>query len=201
MASGSFLRTHDSVLAAFIMRGILLLADNCREIPLPLVTKVWQDYWWYRLFATVILCCADLVKAMSRVSFAKIGLVAAGLMLAVETSFGCIVALGIGFEPVPLLLGIAFVLGFPVYLLGLRSLRGAAIGLWVLLLYRGAALCLVKPFQWINPFRDFNPLEAGWMSLLPYAAILFSASLWMLASVTGSARGSTLLSALQARTR
>ena len=134
---------------------------------------------------------------MNRLSLAKTALVAAGAMLVIDTFCGSIVALGIGFEPAPVPLGIAFALGFPVYLLGLRSLRGAAIGLWILFLYRWAALCSVmKPFQWINPFRDFNP-HAGWLSLLPYSAILVSASVWMLSSANGSLKGSTLLGALQ----
>jgi hypothetical protein len=118
---------------------------------------------------------------------AKFGLIAAGIMLGFETLIGCIVALGIGFEPVPLPMGLAFAMGFPVYLLGLRSIRAAAIGLWALFLYRWGVLCCVtRPCQVVSP-------GWGWASLLPVSAFLVSACIWKLSRAKEPVRVNTLL--------
>lgn len=120
-------------------------------------------------------------------AFAKVGLIAAGIMLALESLIGCVAALGIGFEPAPVLLGLALSMGLPVYLLSLRSLRWAAIGLWVLFLYRWAVLCcLNRPIQLVNPVR-------GWAFLLPISTILVSVCIWMLSRVNGPMRLNSLL--------
>lgn len=129
---------------------------------------------------------------MNSVSLAKAGLIVAGMMLAIETFMGSIAALGIGFEPLPILLGLALAMGFPVYLIGLVSLRLAAIGLWVLFLYRWAVFCFLD-----QPFRLVNPIRLGWSSLLPLAAILVSASFWAFSRVRDSMPVRTLGDVLQ----
>jgi len=112
-------------------------------------------------------------------------------MLCVETAIGSIAALGIGFEPAPVLLGLAFAMGFPVYLLGLHSLRAAAVGLWMLFLFRWAVLCcLSRPCQLVSPIW-------GWISLLPVSAILVTACTWMLSGVDEPVRGTALLDVLR----
>lgn len=128
---------------------------------------------------------------MNGVVLAKLGLIAAGIMLGLETLIGCVAALGIGFEPLPVMLGLALTMGFPVYLLSLRSLRGASIGLWALFVYRWAVTCcLSRPCQLVNPVW-------GWTSLLPISAILVTASTLTLSRVNGSVRASTLLDVLR----
>ena len=90
---------------------------------------------------------------MNGVSLAKLGLIAAGIMLGLETLIGCVAALGIGFEPLPIMLGLALTMGFPVYLLSLRSLRGAPIGLWALFVYRWAVTCCLSGLaSWLTRF-------------------------------------------------
>lgn len=128
---------------------------------------------------------------MNRGSLARIGLIAAGTMLCLETAMGIVVALGIGFEPAPVLLGLAFTLGLPVYLLGLRSLRAAAVGLWMLFLFRWAVLCCVsRPCHLVSPIW-------GWISLLPVSAILVTACTWILLRKNETVRVNTLVDVLR----
>ncbi len=128
---------------------------------------------------------------MNRASLAKVGLVLAGVMLALETLVGSIVALGVGFEPIPVSLGLAFAMGLPVYLLALHSVRAAAIGLWGLFLFRwGVLCCLSQPCHLVSPVW-------GWASLLPVSALLVTACSLALSRSDEGVRVKTLIDALR----
>ncbi len=104
---------------------------------------------------------------------AKLSMALAGLILLVETFLGMYAFVWNGylwkFWPVidaATVLGI--IIGFPIYLVGFRSLRAAMIGLWLLFVV-----------QWVDMYfysvpRHFGNLLDGWYGELLLIAILLT---------------------------
>jgi hypothetical protein len=84
---------------------------------------------------------------------ARAGLLLAGLFLFCRTVQGLIFLIGIGADSAQSLVATFCVIAaFPVFLIGLWSLRSAAIGLWIYLVAQWIDRCLVsKPPAIINP--------------------------------------------------
>jgi len=109
---------------------------------------------------------------------ARGSLIIAGGLLLMESLLGCICVLGIGFSTLPeVLLDLCLTMAFPIYLVGIWSMRYAAIGLWLFFLIQWLDTCLNG-----SPpgFRFVNPL--GWIQgdLLFAAATLVSIVVWVL---------------------
>lgn len=113
-----------------------------------------------------------------RFGLAKASLILAGILLLLESLLGCIYVLGIGFSTLhEVLTDLCLTLAFPIYLVSLVSLRGAAISLWVFFAIQWIDVCsnrnppgFVNPFAWVH--GDF----------LFAAAILVSFSAWAASS-------------------
>jgi hypothetical protein len=122
---------------------------------------------------------------------AKICLTAAAFLLLYESLLGCIYVLGIGFSTAhDLLTDFSVTMAFPVFLISLWSVRGAAIGLWTFFALQWIDICSNKvPPGFVNPF--------GWLhgNFLFISAILVSISAFLLLKVHGKGRPVSLLKA------
>lgn len=125
-------------------------------------------------------------------TLARISLLVAGSLLLLETLLGCVYVLGIGFSTTKgVILDLCLTMAFPVFLVSLVSLRGAAGGLWVFFVIQWIDICFnQKPPGLVNPL--------GWAhgDLLFVAAILVSLSAWMISGVQGGKGPATLLDVL-----
>jgi hypothetical protein len=109
---------------------------------------------------------------------ARVFLVVAGILMLFESLLGMDYALDVGFGSLrELLTDVCYIMGFPIYLSGLFSLRGASACLWAFFLLQWlnhghagfhVGLMLVNPFDWLH----------GVFSIL--SAILVSVSTWLL---------------------
>ena len=81
---------------------------------------------------------------------------AGGSLLALESAFGVIAMLGIGFDKFQgIVTVLCLTLAFPIFLLSIRSLRIALCSLWVFFIVQWANACLlgthpelISPFDW-----------------------------------------------------
>jgi len=106
---------------------------------------------------------------------ARFCLVVAGAFFLFETGFGCIAVLGVGFSSaLAVVLDLCLTLPFPVFLIGLRSITGSAIGLWILFAARWAVTCMVSV-----PPRIVNPLGSPHNLVFLGCTILVSFSGWL----------------------
>jgi hypothetical protein len=109
---------------------------------------------------------------------ARVFLVVAGLLMLFESLLGLDYALDVGFGSLrALLTDICLIMGFPVYLSGLSSLRGASASLWAFLILQWlnhghvgfhVGVILANPFDWLHGLFSF------------LSAILVSVSTWLL---------------------
>jgi hypothetical protein len=124
----------------------------------------------------------------------KSGLIVAGVLLLFETLLGCVYVLGIGFSTVhDVITDLCLTMAFPVFLISLRSVRGAAIGLWIFFAVQWIDICSNKmPPGFVNPL--------GWIhgDLLLASAILVGLSAWLLSQRQGAKRAEGLLDVLRA---
>jgi hypothetical protein len=112
------------------------------------------------------------------VRLARVLLVIAGLLLLFESLLGMDYALEIGFSSLrEILTDLCLTMAFPVYLIGLFSLRGATASLWVFFIVQWINICFssshpgyvfVNPFSWLHGDFSF------------FSAIMVSISTWML---------------------
>jgi hypothetical protein len=92
---------------------------------------------------------------------------AAGLLLLLETLFGMIAVLGIGFSTLlDVATDLCLTMAFPIYLIGFKSLWAATFGLWLLFIA-----------QWIDMYlvsvpRHFGNILDGWIGALLLLATL-----------------------------
>ncbi len=112
---------------------------------------------------------------MNSLTLARGCLIVACMLLLFETSLGCFYVLGIGFSTMnDVILDLCLTMAFPVFLISLRSVRGAAVSLWIFFAIQWIEICsgssphLVNPLAWIHG------------SFLFAAAILVSISDWIL---------------------
>jgi len=89
-----------------------------------------------------------------RTTFATCFLLAGGALLAIETFFGFIAMLGIGFDTFrDVALVLCLTLAFPIFLLCIRSLRLAVWALWIFFIAQWLNACsLGTPPRFISPF-------------------------------------------------
>ena len=98
---------------------------------------------------------------MTRLFVATLGgalVLVGGFGLLMQTLFGCIAILPIGFDSIAeLIFAACLTLAFPLYLIGIGSLRVATLALWVFFLAQWVNECLnghvdhphlVNPFDW-----------------------------------------------------
>src|ERR1039458_4375638 len=91
-----------------------------------------------------------------RLRLVRVGLLMAGALFLVDTLFGLIAMLGIGFDTVQdVVLVLCLTMAFPIYLVGLYSLGAATILLWFFFLaqwvdtcFNGVTPSFVNPFDW-----------------------------------------------------
>ena len=103
-------------------------------------------------------------------------LIVAGILLLLETLLGCLYVLGIGFSTIKdVILDLCLTMAFPVFLISLLSVRGAAIGLWIFFVVQWIDTCCGK---WPPVF--VNPLAWAHGNLSFASAILVSISAWLL---------------------
>jgi hypothetical protein len=111
------------------------------------------------------------------VRLSRVLLVIAGLLLLIESLLGVDYALDVGFGTLrELLTDFCLTMAFPVYLIGLFSLRGATASLWLFFLMQWlnhghagfhAGLILISPFDWLHGVFTF------------LSAILVSIATWI----------------------
>jgi len=91
---------------------------------------------------------------MVRRMISGVALAIAGLLLLIRTGLGLIAVLGFGIDSIETLVTmLCLTLALPIYLVGLFSLRGATIGLWVFFGLNWTYLSLMsKPLGVVNPF-------------------------------------------------
>jgi hypothetical protein len=107
---------------------------------------------------------------------AKCSLIVAGILLLYETLLGCFYVLGIGFSTkADVILDLCLTMAFPIFLICLRSVRGAAIGLWVFFAIQWIDICFGK---WPPAF--VNPLAWVHGAILFISTVLVSLSAWTL---------------------
>jgi hypothetical protein len=109
---------------------------------------------------------------------ARVFLVVAGMLMLFESFLGLDYALDVGFGSLrALLTDFCLIMGFPIYLSGLSSLRGASASLWAFLILQWlnhghvgfhVGIMLANPFDWLHGLFSF------------LSAILVSVSTWLL---------------------
>jgi hypothetical protein len=109
---------------------------------------------------------------------ARVFLIVAGMLMLSESLLGLDYALDIGFGSLRALLNdFCLTMGFPIYLVGLFSLRGASASLGAFLILQWlnhghvgfhVGIMLANPFDWLHGLFSF------------LSAILVSASTWIL---------------------
>ncbi len=123
----------------------------------------------------------------------KCGLIVAGVLLLFETLLGCVYVLGTGFSTVhDLITDVCLTMAFPVFLISLRSIPGAAIGLWIFFAIQWIDICSNK-----RPPGFVNPLAWAHGVLLLVSAILVSFSAWLLLRMRDTDRTTRLLNVLR----
>lgn len=103
-------------------------------------------------------------------------LVAAGIILLCESLFGSIAILGFGFDSASdWAFAFGLTMAFPLFLIGIFSLRAASWGLWIFFFVQWANQCLLpgKP-------RFVNPLDWWHGDMLVVAIVLVHASYLLL---------------------
>lgn len=104
-----------------------------------------------------------------------------GPILFLHTLYGLFAMLGIGFDSIYSVIGVlCLTMPFPIYLLGMKSLRIATVGLWVFFLA-----------QWLFRWSVDGQPMIGILFTSPYAASLLGAIIlvhiayWMLSQTAG----------------
>lgn len=124
--------------------------------------------------------------------FAKWSLIAAGILLLLESLLGIIYVLGIDLYTISgIITGLCLTMAFPIYLVGIISLRRAAVGLWVFFAAQWIDVCFNR-----SPPGFVNPLAWVHGGFLFAAAILVSFSAWALPSKQTGEKSTGLLDAI-----
>jgi len=90
---------------------------------------------------------------MNRQRVASLCVVLSGILLLLESVFGCYAVLGVGFSTVrDIITDLCLTLAFPIYLLGLLSRRAATVCLWLFFMVQWINMCLLgRPPQLVSP--------------------------------------------------
>jgi hypothetical protein len=107
-----------------------------------------------------------------RATIAWACLILAGLVFLVETAFGCIAVLGMGFDsPSDISTDLALTMAFPIFLIGFFSQRLALVCLWLFFVLQWLEFSsLGQPPRLVNPFDWWHGLT------LFLGIVLFTAS-------------------------
>jgi hypothetical protein len=99
--------------------------------------------------------------------FALICLIAAGVLLFLQSVFGLIAMLGIGLSTLrEVVLVLCLTMAFPIYLSAIISLRTATICLWLFFIAQWVDECLIDSPHFVTPFD-------WWHGDMLFVAILF----------------------------
>jgi hypothetical protein len=96
------------------------------------------------------------IKMTQSIKFARWSLGVGGFVLLMQTLFGLVAILGLGFDSIrDITTALCLTLAFPSYLVGLKSLRISTILLWLFFVAQWANACLLSrppelgsPFDW-----------------------------------------------------
>jgi hypothetical protein len=94
---------------------------------------------------------------MSRLTIARILVVATGIASLCLSAWGSLASLGLDYRSMPeVLLALCFVMPLPFYLTGVYSLRWSVSLLWMLFLAQWAVRLTIKPNPAVNPLDEIG---------------------------------------------